>query len=493
MALAGVYNKATAWSGPTTIIEFDANSDNGVDRKINEVPFSRGLITPTLGDIKSYWNNSYREIAGCNYFLENITSIGNMDATKRNQMIAEVSFLRDFTYYNMSQYWGGVPLVTKILTMDEANSAVSADKVTIVNFVLEELNESIPDLPATRPSAEHGRITKGAALAIKGRLLMSENNWSAAVEAYREIIELGVHNIDPAYLELFNGKKEQSSEIIFTRKYLANEIGNAIQLHYRPNVDGGWHHMNPFQSLLDAYLCLDGKTIEDSELYDPNNPVLKNGTSYRDPRLLYTIYYPGISVIKGKIYHGHPDSTTVVGDVFTYDAGMTGYCLRKYVDEGYTGDVYSGGSDIPIVRYAEVLLSYLECKIKNNESINQELLDQTINKIRKREAVNMPEVTETNPSALWEILKRERRIELAWEGLRYWDLIRWGEAEEVLNGPYYGIKITDDPENYTRFRVGPTGHYYVTDLIFRSSDLPWPFPQDELDINSNLEQKDNWD
>jgi starch-binding outer membrane protein, SusD/RagB family len=96
-----------------------------------------------------------------------------------------------------------------------------------------------------------------------------------------------VHSIDPDYIELFNGKKEQSSEIIFTRKYLANEIGNSIQLFYRPNVDGGWHHMNPFQSLVDAYLCIDGKTIEESDLYDPQKPVVKDGVNYRDPRLAF--------------------------------------------------------------------------------------------------------------------------------------------------------------------------------------------------------------
>jgi starch-binding outer membrane protein, SusD/RagB family len=81
---------------------------------------------------------------------------------------------------------------------------------------------------------------------------------------------------------------------------------------------------------------------------------------------------------------------------------------------------------------------------------------------------------------------------LAWEGIRYWDLIRWGEIEDVLNGPYYGMKITDDPANYDRFRVGPLGHYYVIDLKFSPTELPWPFPQNELDINPVLDQKSNW-
>jgi len=281
--------------------------------------------------------------------------------------------------------------------------------------------------------------------------------------------------------------------LIFSRKYLAGEIANSTQLYYRPNVDGGWHHMNPFQSLVDAYLCTDGLSIDESPLFDPNAPVVKNGVNYRDPRLLYTVFYPGVSTIKGRVYHGHPDSTSVVGDVFTYDAGMTGYGLQKYVDNDYTGDVYSSGVDIPVIRYAEVLLSYLESKIMAGDAIDQNLLVLTINAVRGREAVNMPAVTETDPAKLLDILKRERRVELAWEGLRYWDLNRWGEAADKLsNKPMYGIKITDDPANYDRFQVGPTGHYYVLDLKYRTSDLPWPFPQDELDINTSLEQKSNW-
>lgn len=492
LALTGVYNKASAWSTPSIICEFDDETDNGIDRKINQSPFSQGLITPTLGVIKTYWNNSYSHIIACNNFLENIDRIVDMDENLRAEMIAEVRFLRAWAYYNMSQYWGGVPLVTKVLSMDEANSVTSDTKESIVEFVLSELTDIVPDLPATRPSSEHGRIVKGAALAVKGRLLMSEKRWSEAAAAYKSIIDLGAYQIDPQYMELFNGMNEQSSEIIFTRKYLENEMGNANQLYYRPNLDGGWHHMNPFQSLVDAYLCVDGKSIEESDLYDPQHPVVKNGENYRDPRLLYTIYYPGISVLKGKVYQGHPDSTTVVGDVFTYDAGMTGYCLRKYIDETYTGDVYNGGSDVPIIRYAEVLLSYLESKIKNGDPIDQALLDETINQVRTRAAVNMPIVEETDPTKLWQILKRERRVELAWEGLRYWDLVRWGEANEVLNQPAYGIKLTDDPANYTQYRVGPNGHYHVTDLIFHPDELPWPFPQDELDINTSLQQKDNW-
>ncbi|MBN1985322.1 MAG: RagB/SusD family nutrient uptake outer membrane protein [Prolixibacteraceae bacterium] len=494
LALAGVYNKATTWSSADHLCEFDDNTDNGIDRKPNQSFLIYGNLNPSSSEIKSYWNNSYREIAGCNYFLENIEKIEDMDAGTKAEMIAEVRFLRAFTYFNMSQFFGGVPLVTKLLTMEESITVNSVSKAEIVSFVLSELDAITNDLPVSRPSNQHGRIVRAAALGVKGRLLMAEEKWAEAAAAFKAVIDLGVHHIDPQYSELFNGKNEESSEIIFSRKYLAGEIANSTQLYYRPNADGGWHHMNPFQSLVDAYLCTDGKTIQESELYDPQFPVVKNGVNYRDPRLLYTIFYPGISTIKGRVYHGHPDSTTVVGDVFTYDAGMTGYCLQKFVDNDYTGDVYSSGVDIPIIRYAEILLSYLECKINEGATIDQNLLDLTINAVRSRESVQMPAVTESDPAALMEILKRERRVELAWEGLRYWDLNRWEMASEILeNKPMYGIKITDDdPENYDRFPVGPTGHYFVINLKYKSSDIPWPIPQDELDINTTLTQKDNW-
>lgn len=493
LALAGVYNKANTWSSADQICEFDKNTDNGIDRKVNESFFSYGTLNPATSEIKSLWNNSYREIAGCNYFLENVDKVVDLNAAKKATMIAEVRFLRAFTYFNMSQFWGGVPLVTKQLTMEESITVNSSTKEEIVAFVLSELGAVENDLPVTRPSAEHGRIVRAAALAIKARLLMAEKKWAEATAAYKAIIDLGVHKIDPLYAELFNGKNETSSEIIFSRKYLAGQIANSIQLYYRPSLDGGWHHMNPFQSLVDAYLCKDGKPISESDLYDPLFPVVKNGVNYRDPRLLHTIFYPGISTIKGKVYQGHPDSTKVIGDVFTYDAGMTGYCLQKYVDNTYTGDVYSSGVDIPIIRYAEVLLSYLECKINSGSAIDQTLLDLTINAVRTRAAVKMPVVTETDPVKLMPILKRERRVELAWEGLRYWDLIRWGEAVETLdNKPQYGIFLTSDPANYKRFPVGPSGHYFVINLKFKATNIPWPFPQDELDINTSMSQKDNW-
>lgn len=487
IALAGVYSLTggTSWRGQTNMVFLDVITDNGSRASLDLalLRLTEGQLVPTNNDVTAFWNNSYQQIIKCNNFLSKIERV-DMDEGEKNEMISEVRFLRAWEYYNMSQYWGSVPLVTTVLTMQEANTVTRAPKEEIVSFVMTELAEAAQNLPETRPSSEHGRIIKSAPLAVQGRLLMSEERWEEAASVYSQIIDMGIHFIDPQYGELFDGSKEESPEIIFTSKFIENQVSNNLQLIIRPNMDGGWHFINPYQNLVDSYLSIDGETIESSPIYDPQNPF-----ENRDPRLYQTILLPSFSEFDGKAYHGHPDSTSNGDQIGGQDPGMTGYSLKKYVDEDYQGDLYTGGSDIPIIRYAEVLLSYLEAEIKRGAPISQNLLDQTINEIRGRASVGMPPVTETNPDQLWEVLKRERRIELAWEGLRYWDLLRWREAHIKLNQRFYGMKLTDDPANFTRFPVNEEGYYFVRQLNFRENvDYQWPIPQDELDINTNLQQ-----
>lgn len=188
----------------------------------------------------------------------------------------------------------------------------------------------------------------------------------------------------------------------------------------------------------------------------------------------------------------HPDNA---GNNIAALPGATGYGWKKYVTEDYTGDFGNSGDDIILMRYAEVLLSYLEAKIENGDLIDQDLLDQTINQVRGREAVMMPMVTETDPAMLTEILRRERRVEFCIERtIRYMDIRRWGIYEEVMNRQFYGMKLTDDPANYTDYSVetsGPmSGHYKVIDKtgsITEDMELI-PIPLSEIDINPALEQ-----
>jgi len=502
LALHGVYERDGEWRDAYELAHGDCWSDNGLQAKADvRDPIVGTDFTPSTGMVAGHWNGSYDQISKCNTFLENIDKV-DMDEELKNEYIAEVRFFRAWEYYNLVQWFEDVPLVKKVLTMDEANSVTVTSKDEIVDFVLSELDAVIPVLPATRPDNEHGRVLKGAAYGVKGRLLMSEERWSEAAAAYENLIDMNVHSIDPDYRSLFDGSNEQSPEIIFVSKYLKAEVTHNLQLTVRPNLDGGWHHSNPSKDLVDTYLCANGESIEENDTYQNADNfkeefVNDQGEWYRDPRLYYTIYLPDVHVLQGGlVYQGHPDSTQS-GDQVGEDVGTTGYGLRKWVDENYEGDIWNSGNDAPIIRYAEVLLSYLESKIKAGDPISQELLDNTINEIRTRESVDMPPVSRSDyssPMDLWNnCVKRERRIELAYEGLRLWDLVRWDEDGTLTDKVVYGIKLTEDPDNYQgEFSIDENGYARIFTMGYQEHYHPWPIPQDELDINTNLEQKDNW-
>jgi hypothetical protein len=218
-------------------------------------------------------------------------------------------------------------------------------------------------------------------------------------------------------------------------------------------------------------------------LYDPTD-LGKN----RDPRLSYTLLYDNVS-FGGKKYICHPDSSRSLdqlgaGKQTTY----TGFGLRKYFDEGYSGSLYQYGANTVVVRYAEVLLSYLEAVLESGEAIDQQLLDATINKVRGRTSVNMPPINETNPDKLRPLLRNERRVELALEGHRYWDLLRWEIAHEVLNADFYGAPFPGAKNMRKKNnQADPNDRWFVITRNFRKDqDYRWPIPQSEQDINPNL-------
>lgn len=429
------------------------------------------------------WSFNYEKIARCNYFLEEIEDV-DMDSETKAEMSAEVKFLRAYCYYLLYQVYGGVPLASKILTFDEANTISRSSKSEVVSFVLNDLNEAITDLPISRPSSEVGRIEKGAALALKGRVLMSEERWSEAASSYKEIMDLDRYDIDPAYKTLFEDAGDNSVEVIWALRYMQDLYGEAASNYYYISTwYGGYSEMNIFQNFVDAFLMNDGKSIEESPLYDPENPF-----ENRDPRLYATVFLPGYSVFKGRVFQGHPDSLATVGKAFV---GHTGYNLHKFADSGYDGDLTAYGADFKVFRYAEVLLSYLECKLEAGDAITQSLLDETINKVRARAEVNMPPVSELETGALRDIVRNERLCELAFEGTRYYDLLRWKNADEMLNQNFYGMKLTDDPGSYDgKYVINDEGYLFSCKKIwdFEAHDYSWPIPQTELDINENLEQ-----
>ncbi len=501
LALAAVYRGnivANAWGGGANdwwsgngLLYLELASDNayhGQGENLGWNRLSNGTLTADgIGILDMYWDNGYKRIARANNFLENVDRVP-LEVEELERYNAEVRFIRACQYFYFSQYFGSVPLVTETLTQEEANNVTKASHQELVDFVISELTAAAGGLPRFKdiPSSERGRASKQAALAFLGRIQLAEGYFADAAETYKEIIDFGDNIIDPQYRTLFIEANENSAENIFSIQFIPNLLANGFMQYNGPRVLGAYSFINPLADLMEAYQFEDGTEFSyEDPRYNPDD-ISEN----RDPRLGYTIYYNGAPIQDGIQYISHPDSSSP--DRIMRLNSKTGYSIRKYMDESITGDFYSAnGGNIPVVRYAEVLLSYLEAKLEAGDAIDQGLLDQTINQVRQRPAVNMPPITETNPELLRPILRNERRVELAMEGLRYWDLLRWRVGGEELVGDFYGHPY---PDAETEIRKkdpsapeDPYSRWYVTTKNFREGmDYYWPVPQSEVNINPNL-------
>ncbi|MBE7640579.1 RagB/SusD family nutrient uptake outer membrane protein [Salegentibacter sp. BLCTC] len=501
LALTGVYRgniqmnnpefSPTDWWSYNGLMFLEFASDNAYDRRGDNaatVKLSNGTNTATNGYVKNYWENSYNKISRSNDFLENIDKV-SMEEEKISRYSAEVRAIRACQYFYLAQYWGDVPLVTSSINSEEANKMRRTSKKEVMQFVINELQLAAKSLPsqANLEASEVGRFTKQAALGFLGRALLAEEKFEMAGETYKEIIDMGENIIDPNYESLFEIENENSQEIIFSTQYVKNEGSNAMFQHFFPAVKGGWHMFNPLASLVEAYQFKDGTpfSFKDSR-YDAEN-ISKN----RDPRLGYSVLFNRNS-FGNKLYITHPDSTSSPDQLGAgKQTTQTGFGLKKMMNSDFEGNLSNSGVNLPIIRYAEILLGYLEAKLEAGDAISQSLLDETINKVRGRVSVNMPPITVTNKNSLRKILRNERRVELAFEGIRYWDLLRWKTAEKVLNNDFYGAPFpnTDNIRSKINQDIDSQHRWYVTTRNFRPNiDYLWPIPQSEISINTNLEQ-----
>ncbi len=477
------------WWSYHGLLYLEFASDNAYDRRGDNSAFNKlsdGTLTNNIGILSDYWTLSYKRIARANFFLENVDKTP-ISPELLARFKAEARFIRACQYFYLSQYWGDAPLVTKTLTPDEANHVIKNKKQELVAFVERELQEAANDLPSygKLPAAERGRATKQAAYAFLGRLQLAEKSYAVAIKTYENIINANENSIDPNYTSLFDGSNESSKEIIFATQYLVDLAGNGMFQHNFPAIAGGWHLHCPLGSLVESYTFTDGTAFSYTDPRYNSQNIIQN----RDPRLGFTVISNG-DRFKNLRYISHPDSTLSIDQLTTTkQATRTGYGLRKFNAENFSGNLQNSGTDLPIIRYAEVLLSYLEAKLENGDPLTAELLDKTINAVRRRSSVNMPPIAVANATTVRAALRNERRVELALEGIRYWDLLRWDTAKDVLNGDFYGaafpnaknirVKAGSSRDSYSR--------WYVTKKSFRAGqDNHWPIPQSEIDINPNL-------
>src|SRR5574344_531306 len=359
------------WWSTCGIIFFDDLSDNGYDRrgaKNNYSKITNGNLTAGNVYILNAWKGAYDRITKCNRFLAG----------------------------------------------DQANSVTKTSQSEILNFVVTELDAAAKDLPLVSEltSSEVGRAIKEAALAFEGRTLMFMKEWDKAATVYKTIIDLKDCALADDYKSLFvTSTVGSNKENLFVMQYLATYFGSWLPQFIYGGKDGGWSLLNPSGNLFEEYEFNDGTAFKYSDTrYNPDNLGEK-----RDSRLDYTIYYNGATFL-GTKYVITPDGKYPEVIDYAHETSKTGFLWRKYSDEtNPPADITSATIAYPIIRYAEVLLSYAECLVESKGSISQSDFDLTINAIRARKSVNMPAVSVSGLSKdeLISKIRHERRVELA--------------------------------------------------------------------------------
>lgn len=478
------YNVTDWWAYSATIL-LDGVSDIGYDRRgfTNAIgQLTAGTLTETNQWVQNLYQAPYKRISACCRFIDGLASIGEK-TPEMERMEAEARFIRAVQYFYLASYYHDVPLVTRTLTLDEANTVSKSPRAEVLKYAADELKAVAGILPRHKDllSTEQGRATAQAALGYLARTCLIMEDFKGAADACEQIINYGDNALDPNYQTLFYPSGETSSEHIFATQYVDDLAGHGLPQHAYPIKDGGWCLVNISNHLFEAYDFLDGTPFN----YEDPRFDKSNFGANRDPRLDYTFYYDG-ATFRGTVYDCDPEAT-VADKIGPGQTTQTGYLLRKFLDESWSGDINAYGVNVPLVRYADILLMYLEAKVRGGEAISQQLLDQTINAVRAR--VNMPPYTETNPDKLFQLIQKERMIELAFEGWRLWDLFRWGIAEEKLNEDIYGSPFYVSDQSLMQMKDGqrdPYDRWYVATRDFQPGQDVWPIPLAEKNINPNL-------
>lgn len=486
-----------------------------------------GTLNGQDGDVTTLWTNQYKSIARTNTILANKDKMLAMGISeeKVNQYMAEALFQRASCYARLVTYFGNVVYVTEVIDIDAAFQMGQTPKEEVIPLIYADYDEAIKYLPEKYSGTSSQRATKGAAMAMKARFALYMGDWEVCRDAAKQCMDLGIYKLHSSYADLFLSTTKNAEESIFLLpRSIEYDVtyGNFNVMNEITRNPGGWGSYCPSWDLLASYLCTDGLPIDESPLFDPHNPF-KN----RDPRCTATIVEFGTRHL-GFDYNPHPDAVEVMNyntgkmqknndaRVNAQYASYNGLVWKKGIDETWLENGMDVDPDKIIIRYADVLLMYAEAKIELNQ-IDQSVLD-AINQVRARaygvdytQTNAYPAVTTTDQQKLRSILRAERRMEFAKEGLRYMDLVRWKIAGKALTRPNYGMlypvsllkeKVVDkglwfwpetpaiDEDGIPDFSAMENAGLIapMSQRMWNDRQYLWPIPTKEILINDNLVQ-----
>jgi hypothetical protein len=493
---------------------FAAASDEAVQTAAssNASLFNRGSWNAT-NNPDNYYASYYAGIRAANYFIENSVNYKTILASNRDTFSnsgnisyyndvasigwyrAEAHILRAFFYFELSKRYGGVPLVTKVLSATDNTNIPKSSYDSIINFIVNEVDANKDSLQTNWKTSSFanydGRLSKGPALALKARALLyaasplhnatnDASKWKKAATALNEIIIFasgaGGYAVTTNYGNYFlNNTTLTDNETIWAVRYAAN---NTLETRNYPiATSGGNSGITPTQNLVADYE------------YN-GTPDLTNPYKNRDPRLANTI------VTNNSTWNGRTivESAGGTDDMANTNASKTGFYLKKFLTDNLNlTQSQTVVHNWPVFRYCEVLLEYAEAMNEAYGTTNDNGYGLTalaaLNKVRTRTSVAMPASTTLDQVTLRAVIKHERKIELAFENYRYWDLLRWKDAETILSQPIQGVKIIKNSNGTYTY-----SSFNVESRVFDASKMYYyPFPQTEINkSNGVLIQNTGW-
>ncbi|MDR2362456.1 MAG: RagB/SusD family nutrient uptake outer membrane protein [Prevotellaceae bacterium] len=507
MAYNQMYNAGKMWTDEAlsdNLIEVRGNPSTTIIRK--------GQANPSTTIFKDEWQWLFEGIKTTNVFMANVDLVPNLDATVATRMKAEIRFIRAYLFFRMSNFYGDIPFFLEDIDVAGSKTIRRTPRAQVLAALHTELDEVIPVLPKKEelPAAERGRITKAAAMMLKIRLYLMQGDMPK-VEQYCGMLinnqsEYGAYRLFTtatehfsAYENLFASAYEYNDEVILDYTYVTlDKIWQDFIDMVPPSVTGyRVTGKTPTQSLVDSYIMLTSglpvrgpntkPTPYDSDpSYNDNPNTMYTG---RDPRLAATVVYHGATWKDKNTSGAYVEQTINITpgsgeNAYGGDGGenrtQTGYYIRKWFDVDHGLDLRMH-NNIIMMRYADVLLMYAEA-CERNGTFTEDVWNKTIRPIRERAGFTTAAVLDyPGTTNLREIIRRERRCELALEGLRYYDLIRWGSDPEgtfnLLNGTVYGAKMANALTDYIRVE---------TFKYTANRDEWWSLPQDDINKTPTL-------
>ena len=452
--------------------------------------YNTGEVTPADSPYSDSWYQ-YSAIRSLNEFLEKY-NMTKGDPGVNNQLRGQALFLRAYFYSELINFFGGVPIIVKAQELGDDLSVKRNTYDECVEFIVKDLTEAAGLLPDQWDAGEVGKVTKGAALAIKSRQLLyaasplnnPQNNqakWQKAADAAKAVIDSHQYSLFNDYNKLF--LTDNNEEVIFDIQYGYPYRANDWTYLTNPQgFSGAYGLIRPTQDFVDRYEMKNGKNIKESgSTYDAANPYAN-----RDPRFYASVLYNG-AAWRNKTIETFVDGANGPGlyDEYSTSNVMTGYYIKKFLNESNPiiyGD-NRGNENWILIRYGEVLLNYAEAELNLG---NDAVARTYINLIRKR--AGMPDV----PGAeIGQTLRNryinERTIELAFEDNHFFDVRRWKTAPQLLGVPVHKMtieKVAGDKFTYKVETMEPR--------TWRDAFYHLPIPESEIDKNPNLKQNEGY-